>query len=389
MKIAVLTPRFDFTSGGGAERSAFQVCQELAARGHEVQVITGWCPPGTIVTQMQVIPWRRHKKPRSGVDVIRFSNWAVRQMAGSQYDTTLSFSTTVPAAVIQPRAGMLRENIDRTVALRRHSVARVFKRLNVLLSPRQQALLYLERRTIVHPMVKRFIAISRYVAEQFKQHYHVDPSRITLIRNGAMMPELSPSRRRALRERVRDQWNIPKDETVYLFAAFNPRLKGIEPLLHAARRIKQQGVPFVLMLAGQFENAQRRLAVKFGLRDHLRQVGTTNEMASLYCAADVTVMPSYYDAASKVVIESLIMGVPAISSAYNGASDWLQADDGRRRGRLVREPNDVAALAMAMVELADPQERARCAEATMGIERELSMGRHVDELEQVLSQRGH
>jgi glycosyltransferase involved in cell wall biosynthesis len=87
-----------------------------------------------------------------------------------------------------------------------------------------------------------------------------------------------------------------------------------------------------------------------------------------------------------VVIESLILGVPAISTAYNGASELIRREDGRWCGRVLEEPADAAALARAMVELADPEERRRCSEATAGLEPLMSMRRHVERLEALLEE---
>src|SRR5205814_1796549 len=114
----------------------------------------------------------------------------------------------------------------------------------------------------------------------------------------------------------------------------NVRLKGIDPLLRAARVLKDRGRRFTLLLAGSMAFSQQELAERYGVRDVVRIVGPTNRLADLYCAADVTVLPTYYDPASKVVIESLMMGVPAISTAYNGASDLIRppGDHGAARG---------------------------------------------------------
>ncbi len=67
-------------------------------------------------------------------------------------------------------------------------------------------------------------------------------------------------------------------------------------------------------------------------------------------------MPTFYDPSSKVVIESLMMGTPAISTAYNGASDFIAPADGSARGRVIADPSDHRALAQAMIELWDPAE---------------------------------
>jgi len=96
------------------------------------------------------------------------------------------------------------------------------------------------------------------------------------------------------------------------------------------------------------------------------------------------VLPSYYDPSSKVVIESLMVGTPAISTSYNGASDFILPGAGVVRGRVVAEPADVEGLTAAMLELADPAELARCRAAMGGLHEELSMRRHVERLEAIL-----
>ena len=106
-------------------------------------------------------------------------------------------------------------------------------------------------------------------------------------------------------------------------------------------------------------------------------------MSQLYCAADVTVHPTYYDPSSKVVIESLMVGTPAISTRYDGSSDLIEDQHGTR-GRVVPEPDDVEGLAQAMQDLADPKERKACRMAIDGQTRGLSMKEHVDRLEEVL-----
>ncbi|NBC10940.1 MAG: hypothetical protein GVY24_04285, partial [Planctomycetes bacterium] len=93
------------------------------------------------------------------------------------------------------------------------------------------------------------------------------------------------------------------------------------------------------------------------------------------------------DPSSKVVIESLMMGVPAISSGRNGASDFILPEEGPARGRVVDDPADVTGLADAMAELCDPAARTACIEAIApDLAEQLSMARHVDRLEGVLEQ---
>ncbi len=176
---------------------------------------------------------------------------------------------------------------------------------------------------------------------------------------------------------MRAGFGISEEATVYLFAAQNPRLKGFEPLLAATRRLVDQGLDPVVLLAGNIQYAHQRAVAAARLTEHVRFVGPTQQMHALYAAADVTVLPTFYDPASKVVIESLMMGTPAISTAYNGASDLLrptEASDGEWTGRVIDDPADDEALAAAMVELADPDTRRRCQAAMAGLARPIDDG---------------
>jgi hypothetical protein len=70
---------------------------------------------------------------------------------------------------------------------------------------------------------------------------------------------------------------------------------------------------------------------------------------------------------------------------YNGASDWIERGDGAPLcGRVIAEPGDVRALADAMAQLTDTEERLRCGRATAGLAQSLTMAGHVDRLEALL-----
>jgi len=371
--------------GGGAQRSTSQIATELVTRGHKVELIAGYCPqdvkiPGVKITRFST------NGPRSAWWVAGFSRWATTQLLNGHFESSLSVTTSVPASLIQPRSGTLRETLVRNIAMRSGPLKRLSKKMLLKLSVKQQILLALERKTLAHPMVRWIAPGSRYVARQLEHHYQIDASRIKLIPNAAQMPRVNDEDRSMWRHQIREAMSISDETTVYLFAAFNPRLKGVETLLHATRRLIDRGINLTVLLAGKMGYAQQHMAAKLQIRDHVRMVGTTNQMAQLYAAADVTVHPTFYDPASKVVIESLMMGTPAISTSFNGASDLILTDNGQSpRGRVIQDPADIEALSLAMTELADPKLRSQCVEAMSGLADSLSIQRHVDLLEPLLA----
>jgi UDP-glucose:(heptosyl)LPS alpha-1,3-glucosyltransferase len=382
MKIAIVIEHFD-PHAGGLERSTAQIAHELAGRGHAVTIVAGSCGDRDCLPGVRVSALAR-RKSSSALRLYRFAKWTVQQIEAGNYDTTMSVTTAVPARVLQPRGGTVRETLNRNIAMRRTPGARSAKRLAVLFNPKQQLLLALERRSLGDPRLFKVAAVSRYVTRQLQRHYRFPDDKVEVIPNAAVMPKVDPAERAAQRKRIRNGFEIPEDVPAYLFAAINPRLKGFEPLMEALAILKDRHVDGRVLLAGDFWHKHNVEAQRLGVRDRVCFVRHTRQIEALYAAADVTVHPTFYDPSSKVVIESLMMGVPAISTAYNGASDLIEPEGGPARGRVIPDPADAHALADAMAALADPDTREACRKASMGLEAGLSMSAHVDRLEVLL-----
>ena len=386
MKIAVVIERYT-AQGGGAERSTAQIVGELLRRGHDVTVIAAAAdeqPADTPLTLRVLGKARRMHALR----LWRFERFVRGELERGGFDVSLSITTSAPATVVQPRAGLILEVQARNVAMRRGAAGRALKWMSTRLSLKQWMLRIIERHTVRDPMVQRFVAISGYIARQLESHYAVPADRITVIPNAAEMPDLSADQRARMRSVVRGAYSIDGAEQVLLFAAINPALKGWGTLLGALARLKEVGHAATVLAAGEIRHEHLVQAAERGVRDRIKVVGPTARMAELYAAADLTVLPTWFDPSSKVVIESLMVGTPAISTAYNGASGFILPSgrlDDAARGRVIDDPGDDAALAAAITELADPHVYARCSAACAGLSDELSMRRHVDALETVLA----
>lgn len=376
MKLALVIEKYD-PSGGGAERSTRQIALELVARGHDVTVLCAQCPIDTdgAVTLC--------KMPNAGkltaARLKRFVTWAASQLTQGSFDASVSMTTAVPAMILQPRSGTAIETMHRNMATYTPT-AKIIKQCFNALSPKKRALLTLERKTLADPIVRHIAANSSYVARQLADHYHYDSAKVTVIPNAATLPACSDEDRATWRRQVRDGYQISDDKVVFVFAAMNPMLKGLSPLMIAFARLVAAEMPVVLLLAGKFEKKYVDMACELGIREHVRFVGPTNEMVKLYASSDVLVHPTFYDPSSKVVIEALMMGIPAISTSYNGASDMIAPEDAPLRGRVITDPSDPTALADAMIELIDADTRKACSDATTGLAESLSMKVHVDRL---------
>lgn len=383
LNIAIFIESFD-PLAGGAERSTAQIATELAGRGHKVTILAGYVPKA-VMNEPSVYELRSlaSKKSSGVLRLWKFSNWARRQKQTGDFDVTLSVTNAVEADVLQPRGGTVHETLNRNIAMRDSTRQRLLKKLAIALDPKQRLLLHLEARHVQSDRTRTIVAVSNYVRRQLVEGYDVSPMKIQVIPNAAVMPDLKADEAAEIRADMRAGLRIAEDTTVFAFVAMNPRLKGAATLWRAMERLKADGVDFVTLMIGSFGLDTTEEASQRHLEAEVRVIGRLKETFRAYVTADVAVLPTFYDPSSKVVIESLMLERPAISTRFNGASDFLIEGE-IRRGEVIEQADDAMALAAAMKRMCDPAIRAGYAAQCVGLSRRLSMRRHVDALEQVL-----
>jgi glycosyltransferase involved in cell wall biosynthesis len=97
-----------------------------------------------------------------------------------------------------------------------------------------------------------------------------------------------------------------------------------------------------------------------GLGDRLRMLGYRQDVGAVLAAADIFVLPSYFEGLPMSVIEAMLTGLPVVASDIAGPREQVVPEV---TGLLV-PPRQVAPLAEALSRLAaDPSLRASMGEA--------------------------
>jgi UDP-glucose:(heptosyl)LPS alpha-1,3-glucosyltransferase len=111
-----------------------------------------------------------------------------------------------------------------------------------------------------------------------------------------------------------------------------------------------------------------RAAQRLGVADRLTFWGPVQETAPFYQAATVLALPTLYDPCSNVVLEALACGTPAITTAANGAAEFITPGD---NGAVVPQPDDTAGLTAALASFLtrgrDQEVRQAAAQAVAGL----------------------
>ncbi len=172
--------------------------------------------------------------------------------------------------------------------------------------------------------------------------YDADLSCVSVIPCGVNLDLFQPHPRHVARTNL----GMPADGFQVLFVGRMDPLKGLDILLQAAAVLAAE-LPLRLTVVGGDaapageELRVRRLAESLGLGGLTRFEGAVGQtrLPLYYSAADVCVMPSYYESFGLVAVESLACGTPVIASAVGGLTKIIRHGE---NGLLIAERTPVA-----------------------------------------------
>lgn len=219
------------------------------------------------------------------------------------------------------------------------------------------------------------IAPTAAEAALLRQHYHARAGQVHVIPPGVDLEVFRPDGERAISRR-----DVGGGRLVLFVGRLQP-LKGpdvaIRTLAALSSHLPDDGVPTRLLIVGGPSGdghgtvdapALRRLAADLGVAERVALLAPRphHELAALYRAADVLVMPSRSESFGLVALEAQACGTPVVASDTGGLRDIIDAGG----GTLVEE-HDPDAFARAVAPyLLSARVRARAsASAVAGAQR--------------------
>jgi UDP-glucose:(heptosyl)LPS alpha-1,3-glucosyltransferase len=344
---------------GGCETYIADLARRMAVEGHAVHLYAsrwdGSALPPTI---------RYHRLPRPrGPRFLRpwlFNAACLRALREAPAQVSLGFNKTWGQDVLYPQGGLHAATADHNLLKHPSPWVRRLDRFAKRLDPAHWSFALLERRQYRGPRRPVVVVNSRMVRDHFRRYYGIGEAEVHVIPNAIDPNRFREDDRPRRRYEWRRQWGIDPEETVGLFVAMNYRLKGLDPLLNAVRRLPPEA-PFRLLVVGDPDTrAYQRHAARLGIAHRVCFAGYYADTSNCYFASDFLVHPTFYDPCSLVVLEALACGLPVITSCYNGASELLSPP---QEGYVVDDPYDVDRLAWCIGELLNPSRRAECAQA--------------------------
>ena len=168
----------------------------------------------------------------------------------------------------------------------------------------------------------QLVAFSPHERDAMARLYDADPDHIELVPCGVDLARFQPLNQEESRERL----GINGDK-VLLFVGRIESLKGLDLLVHTAAQMETHQGMRVLVVGGddgkEGEAARvRQLVQDLEMDEIFDFVGRVDQedMPLYYSAADVCVVPSFYESFGLAALESMACGTPVVASRVGGLS---------------------------------------------------------------------
>jgi UDP-glucose:(heptosyl)LPS alpha-1,3-glucosyltransferase len=291
--------------------------------------------PGIIFHKVNPLPLG------SFISAIAFNSAVHKKIEKLKPDCVISFERTTCQDIYRAGEGCHKEWLKI-----RTRIEPLWKRLSFLINPLHITMLRIEKK--LFSKSKLIIAISEMVKSQIIQNYNVPDKKIKVIYNGVDLKKFSPENSKLYRSEIRGEYSIANDTKLILFVGSGFKRKGLKTALQAISSMQNKNqtsdtVKIKLMVIGKGNvKKYRSLAVKYKVDDLVLFIKPQKDIEKFYAAADIFVLPTFYDPFGNVMIEAMASGLPVITTRSSGASELIQNGN---EGFVLEDPADFNTLA--------------------------------------------
>ncbi len=292
---------------GGSEGAAWQLARELGELGIDLTVLCRRAAqPAPAGVRVQTLGGLSFWQP---LRVRDFSRRAARAMAEGGFDVVQAFSHTRHQDVYRASGGSHAAHME---SVNTHPS------LLGWFSPRHRALLAIEE-AVFRDGRQTLLCNSQLVAGELAERYGVAAQRLAVIYDGVDLERFHPRERGRIATHLRSELGLHGPLALFVGGGF--ARQGLD---RAIAGLAASGVKADLVVAGTGDpSAFRRQAESLGIGGRVHFLGVWSDVAELYAAADLFVLPTRYDPFANVCLEAMAAGVAVATTPRNGAAELI------------------------------------------------------------------
>jgi UDP-glucose:(heptosyl)LPS alpha-1,3-glucosyltransferase len=297
--------------GGGLQRDCVEIARKLQKLGHAVTLFTSRksddeFAAGLPLRVLNTDASTNHSRQRS------FSEEFAKSAVGN-FDLLVGFDKLGSLDVLYCS--------DRSMG------ARAAKNPLLQLMPRYRQYIDLERRCFAPGMETEILLLSEAQRNEYWGVWTTEQSRLLVL-----SPTLSTARRKpecrtdGTRGRLRESLGLSEKDWVWLAIGVQPKTKGLDRTLRALQQMPDAH----LLICGLRKLEPRsesifHFAQRLGVDARIDWLGHREDIAELMAAADLFVHPARYDTTGTVILESIVNGLPVVTTAACGYSTHVSS----------------------------------------------------------------
>jgi sugar transferase (PEP-CTERM/EpsH1 system associated) len=180
---------------------------------------------------------------------------------------------------------------------------------------------YLLLRRLLHPLVSRFIALSKDLGTWLEKQAHVPPIKVSQIYNGVDIDRFCPQENRAT---FPIPGFVPKDGvvigTVGRMQGEKDQLTLVKAFIALLDRIDngRDKLRLVLIGDGPLRRPAEELLQAAGVEELAWLAGNRSDAPQLLQGMDIFALPSLIEGVSNTILEAMATGLPVVATAVGG-----------------------------------------------------------------------
>lgn len=197
-------------------------------------------------------------------------------------------------------------------------------------------------RRALAPLVHHFVTVSTDLRRWLIEDVRVPAAKVTAIHNGVDLSRFGRGGR--LESRVR--LGLPAAAPIVGTVGRLDPVKDQAGLIRAFATVRMAHPDALLLIAGDgpCRAELERVAATLGQKDHVRLLGSCDDIPTVMSALDVFVLPSIAEGISNTILEAMASGLPVVATRVGGNPELVEEGVG---GALVPR-QDPTALAGAI-----------------------------------------
>lgn len=303
---------FKYFPFGGLQRDFMRIAKECIRRGHSVDVYTmrweGELDPQLSIHIFPPTGWQNHGR------IFKFIQQIKKDLTHKKYDRIIGFNKMSGLDIY-----FASDTCYQAKARRLHGAwYRLTKRY-------RQYVAYEKAVFAAHAKTK-ILLLSKLQQPEFMHFYQTEPERFYLLPPGIEQDRQAPMNAKDIREALRQEFHIQKNDFVLLMIGSGFKTKGLDRILKGIAALPHdiRNRSHLFIIGQDNQRSFLKQAKQLQILERIKFLGGRNDVPRFLLGADLLLHPAYSENTGAVLLEALVAGLPVLTTDVCGYAEYIE-----------------------------------------------------------------